>query len=231
MKIDFKSDTRVCKIMFLGLGLEYISETIATQSISIFHQPCLAPSFLSGKWRQIGVISEWGSSFNETGSRYERSFLRVSSCIFHSVSPNDMWLWLFFVFCVFFYPFLWWWPGRCYWNQQIYYLLINSPPTWILQFLDVKQMLLCPIALSYPLIAPSLGSLGNSNKRSNAFLIIAHKCPDVTNNLEDQGVRGSTNVCSSKSFSLMNPCQGDEMSHEKHCLIYSWWIPVCRMDI
>lgn len=61
MKIDGKSDTQVYKIMFLGLGLEYISETIATQSISIFHQPCLAPSFLPGKWRQIGVISEWVS--------------------------------------------------------------------------------------------------------------------------------------------------------------------------
>ena len=39
MKIDYKNDTRIYKFMFLGLGLEQISKTIATQSVCFY--PCL----------------------------------------------------------------------------------------------------------------------------------------------------------------------------------------------
>lgn len=62
---------------------------------------------------------------------------------------------------------------------------MNSPPTLIPQFSRVKQMFAllphCFIFILF-LTAPTFGSLGNSNKRSNAILSAAHKSQTAANN-------------------------------------------------
>lgn len=78
------------------------------------------------------------------------------------------------------------------------------------------------MVLSFPLVASALGSLRSCNRISNVFLITAYnEFLNVTNNLQNQGIADSPNVCFLKSFSLINSCQGDGVSYERPYLVYS----------